>query len=233
MLLNADLTVRTVVHGALLEWKPSPAKGVDRRMLFRIGDEKARATSIVRYAAGSRFARHGHPGGEEFLVLEGTFQDETGDFPVGTYIRNPPGTGHAPGSATGCTIFVKLWQFSADDRERVVRLPGEVEAAALRPGIASSSILFENAAEQVMVEEWKPDAEVELVNPKGLELLVLRGDFADDVDRLAAQSWLRLPAGEPLKARVGSDGARVWFKSAALLPDKLCAFEGADQRKSG
>lgn len=101
-------------------------------MLFRIGEEKARATSIVRYAPDSRFARHGHPGGEEFLVLDGTFQDETGDVPAGTYVRNPPGTGHAPGSATGCTILVKLWQFGADDRARIVRLrPGHGDGAAV------------------------------------------------------------------------------------------------------
>lgn len=233
MVLNADLTVRTIVHGASLDWMPSPAKDVDRRMLFRIGDEKARATSIVRYAPGSRFARHGHPGGEEFLVLEGTFQDETGDFPAGTYVRNPPGTGHAPGSTTGCTIFVRLWQFSADDREPVVRLPGEGEPASLRPGVLSSNILFENPAERVLIEEWKPGAEVALENPKGLELLVLAGGFADDIDALGGESWLRLPAGVRLEARVGPEGARVWFKSAALLPDRVCAFEDEPQRASG
>ncbi len=58
-------------------------------MLFRIGEEKARATFIVRYAPGTSFARHVHSGGEEFLVFDGTFQDEEGDYPVGTYARNP------------------------------------------------------------------------------------------------------------------------------------------------
>lgn len=75
MLINEDLTKRALVHAAKLDWVPSPAKGVDRRMLFRIGDEKARATSIVRYAPESSFAHHEHPGGEEFLVPDGTFQD--------------------------------------------------------------------------------------------------------------------------------------------------------------
>src|ERR1044071_1424911 len=123
-LLNADLAIRTLVHATQLDWVASPAKGVERRMLFRIGEEKARATSIVRYAPGSRFAPHSHPGGEEFLVLEGTFQDESGDFPAGTYVRNAPGSGHAPSALAGCTIFVKLWQFRAGDREHVVCLPG-------------------------------------------------------------------------------------------------------------
>jgi anti-sigma factor ChrR (cupin superfamily) len=218
MLLNADLSLRTVIHAAALDWVPSPAKGVERRMLFRIGDEKARATSIVRYAPGSHFSRHGHPGGEEFLVLEGTFQDETGDFPFGTYVRNPPGTGHEPGTESGCTIFVKLWQFKKDDRERIVR-------SAL--GAPSSRVLFEGAGERVLLEHWRPGAEVQLSNPLGLELLVIAGAFSDGTDTLDRWTWLRLPAGQPLHARVGQQGAHVWYKLAPLLHDDVCAFDAA------
>ncbi|HID07471.1 MAG TPA: cupin, partial [Armatimonadetes bacterium] len=54
--LNADFGKRTVVHGAKLEWQNSPMAGVRRRMLDRIGDEVARATSIVRYDSGSHFS---------------------------------------------------------------------------------------------------------------------------------------------------------------------------------
>ena len=90
MNLNADFTKRVVVHAASLDWKASPMPGVERRMLDRIGDEVARATSIVRYAPESHFSPHVHGGGEEFLVLEGVFQDEHGDFPAGYYVRNPP-----------------------------------------------------------------------------------------------------------------------------------------------
>jgi quercetin dioxygenase-like cupin family protein len=135
MLLNSDLSVGAVIHAARLDWVASPTPGVERRMLFRIGDEKARATSIVRYAPGSRFPHHDHPGGEEFFVLEGTFQDDTGDFPAGSYIRNPPGTRHAPGSQEGCTIFVKLRQFRQDDHEHLIRRPGEGERVDPSPGV--------------------------------------------------------------------------------------------------
>jgi quercetin dioxygenase-like cupin family protein len=230
MLLNADLAERTLVHAAALDWVPSPAQGVERRMLFRIGEERARATSIVRYAPGSQFARHVHPGGEEFVVLEGTFQDETGDFPAGTYVRNPPGSGHEPGARAGCTIFVKLWQFGRDDREHVVRLPGAGEVASLRPGVSSSLILFEGAGERVMLEGWQCGAEIELANPEGLELLVLAGAFIDGAQTLDQWSWLRLAAGEPLRVRVGPQGAHVWYKFAPLLHDDVCAFERQDAR---
>jgi anti-sigma factor ChrR (cupin superfamily) len=44
------------------------------------------------------------------------FQDEHGDFPAGSYVRNPPQSHHTPGSKPGCTMFVKLWQFAMRDR---------------------------------------------------------------------------------------------------------------------
>ena len=88
MELNADFSRRVAVHAARLPWVPSPMAGVERRMLDRIGDEVARATSIVRYAPGSHFSPHAHGGGEEFFVLEGVFQDEHGEFPAGSYVRN-------------------------------------------------------------------------------------------------------------------------------------------------
>ena len=89
---------------------------VERRMLDRIGEEVARTTSVVRYAPQSRFSPHTHGGGGEFLVLDGVFQDEHGDFPI----RNPPTSSHTSGSAPGCTIFVKLWQF---DPAAILRIP--------------------------------------------------------------------------------------------------------------
>src|SRR5579864_5785908 len=137
--LNADFSLPVIVHAARLPWTPSPIAGVDRRMLDRIGDELARATSIVRYAPNSRFSAHTHGGGEEFLVLDGVFEDEHGDYPAGSYVRNPPTTRHTPGSAPGCTLFVKLWQFDPKDRTPV-RLDTAKMAyrpAPGRPGVAA------------------------------------------------------------------------------------------------
>jgi anti-sigma factor ChrR (cupin superfamily) len=105
--LHADLSQRAVLDTNALAWMPSPMAGVERRMLDRRGEEVARATSLVRYAPGSRFERHVHGGGEEIFVLNGVFQDEHGTYPAGSWLRNPPGSVHRPWSEAGCTIWVK------------------------------------------------------------------------------------------------------------------------------
>lgn len=106
--VNAALHERAIAHGARLPWLASPLAGVERRLLYRLGGEQARATSLVRYQPGSHFSAHEHGGGEEILVLEGVFEDEHGRYPAGSYLRNPPGSQHAPGSTGGCVIFVRL-----------------------------------------------------------------------------------------------------------------------------
>jgi len=114
--VNADFSKRVVMHGDSIVWEDSPMKGVDRRRLDRIDSENERVTTIVRYAPNSHFSPHVHTGGEEFIVLDGVFEDDYGDWPAGSYIRNPPQSKHTPGSKPGCTIFVKLWQFHPEDR---------------------------------------------------------------------------------------------------------------------
>jgi hypothetical protein len=222
MNLNADFGARAAVHAARLDWTPSPISGVDRRMLDRIGDEVARATSIVRYAPHSRFAPHTHGGGEEFLVLNGVFQDEHGDYPAGTYVRNPPTSSHTPGSAPGCTLFVKLWQFDPDDRTQL-RL--DTSALSLMPAPELPGVefapLFENAWEFVLLERWAPEVTIDVLLPAGIELLVLDGSFVEGGEEFSTHSWLRLPARATLQAAAGPQGCRLWVKSGHLARTPL------------
>jgi anti-sigma factor ChrR (cupin superfamily) len=208
--INADFGRRAAVHAARMSWSPSPVPGVERRMLDRVGNEVARATSLVRYAAGSRFTAHTHGGGEEFLVLEGVFQDENGDYPAGTYVRNPPGSHHRPASHHGCVLFVKLRQFDPADHIPV-RVPTYFRPMPLcsRPG------------EEVRLEHWQPGASIELAVTGGIELLVLDGSFDEDGEHFSRHSWLRLPAGAWLSALAGPQGAQLWAKSGHLAPTTL------------
>ena len=220
MLINADFTRRAVVHAARAPWVPSPIPGVERRMLDRVGDEIARATSIVRYAVGSAFSPHVHGGGEEFLVLEGVFQDEHGDYPVGSYVRNPPQSRHTPRSDPGCVLFVKLHQFDANDRlqvrldtSRVASIADEKQSGVLLQP------LFTDARETVRIETIAPDTQWDLGDQGGCEMLVLAGQLDGSGEAFRAQSWLRLPPGERARLKAGPQGARAWVKLGHLATE--------------
>jgi hypothetical protein len=217
MEINADFGRRVLINSDEMAWVASPMPGVERRMLDRIGGEVARATSIVRYAPGSKFAPHTHGGGEEFIVLEGVFQDEHGDYPAGTYVRNPPTSRHTPSSESGCIIFVKLWQFDSDDRTAIVIDSSKAELRSLfdRPDIMAT-MLFEDSGETVYIEHWEPGAQSDMLMFGGAEILVLDGNITDHGETLRPGGWLRIPAGGNLSAVASELGARLWIKTGHL-----------------
>lgn len=194
MRINADFGQRAIDRPGDTPWTQSPMPGVERRMLDRIGDEVARATSVVRYAAGSRFSEHTHDGGEEFFVLDGVFSDETGDFPAGSYVRNPIGTRHAPHSDGGCTIFVKLHQFAPDDSAHFAI---DTNGAPFRPGLVpglSVLPLHQHGTESVALVRWAPGTTFSRHRHwGGEEIFVLEGTFQDEYGDYPTGSWLRSP----------------------------------------
>ena len=215
--LNSDFDQRVVQSARNAVWNASPLPGVDRRMLDRIGEEGARATSIVRYAAGSHFDRHVHDGGEEFLVLDGVFSDENGNYPAGTYVRNPPGTSHTPFSRDGCTLFVKLWQFAPDDTEPV-RINTSTAAwhRGLVPGL-SVMPLHEHDGVNTTLVRWAPETRFEPhTHPGGEEILVLDGIFRDEDGDYPSGTWLRSPRGSRHTPYTSAEGALTYVKVGAI-----------------
>ena len=216
MLINADLTRRVALHTETMSWVPSPLPGVHRKMLDRDGGEVARATSLVRYGSGSAFDAHEHGGGEEFLVLDGTFSDEHGDYPQGTYVRNPPGSRHTPFSEAGCTLFVKLRQFAPGDGARVVIHtrngawgPGRIAGVEVMP-------LHSHGPERVLLTRWAPGiAYPRHDHPGGEEVLVLEGALEDENGRYPRGTWLRQPAGSA-HAPLSREGCLLYVKIGHL-----------------
>lgn len=221
--LRADFGQRAVVAPPLPDdWLPSPLPGVTRHMLDRIGGEVARATSVVRYAPGSSFPRHMHGGGEEILVLEGSLSDEQGDYPAGTYLRNPPGTAHAPFSREGCTLFVKLWQFAPGDTQP---LRVDTRIAAWRQGLVpglSVMPLHEHDGISTALVRWAPQTRFNPhVHPGGEEILVLQGLFLDDQGEYPAGTWLRSPRWSRHAPYTGAGGALIYVKVGHLGAELL------------
>jgi anti-sigma factor ChrR (cupin superfamily) len=85
-------------------WLPGLVPGLSVMPLHSHGVEH---TALVRWDPLTRFHPHVHPGGEEIFVLRGTFEDEEGVYPQGTWLRNPSYSRHQPYSREGCTILVK------------------------------------------------------------------------------------------------------------------------------
>jgi anti-sigma factor ChrR (cupin superfamily) len=212
----ADLVKPVIVDSCRLPWTPSPLPGVERRLLDRDdGGETARATSIVRYAPGCAFSPHVHDKGEEYLVLEGVFSDESGDFAKDTYVRNPPGSRHRPFTRDGCTIFVKLRQMPDSERTpRVVWLPEASASATAIAGLERIVLYESHDGERVAIEEFAAGAiwnEREATG--GEEILVLGGTLDYGERPCGPGTWLRMPIEKPMSS---SSGCRIWVKRGHL-----------------
>lgn len=217
MKLRADFSKREVVRPNDYVWKASPASGVERMMLDRIGDEVARATTIVRFAPNSQFDSHTHGGGEEYLVLEGVFSDEHGDYPAGTYVRNPIGTKHRPHiGPEGAKILVKLWQFDENDTEQKAVNTQSIDIGDLTEQGVRELILHDVAGERVCLIQLETDAQLAVTDASGgAEIFVLDGALSDEEGDYPAGTWMRLPAGTE-HAMTSKSQSRIYIKTGHL-----------------
>ncbi|MDC5856754.1 cupin domain-containing protein [Vibrio europaeus] len=192
-MLNMNFAERVVIDTQSIPWVASPAQGVWRKPLEREEAESGHTTSIVRYEAGSQFKTHPHPMGEEIFVLEGVFSDENGDYPAGTYLRNPPGSSHAPFSDEGCVILVKLNQFDAHD-SATVRVNTNTQQWLAGIGGLEVMPLHDFEHEHVALVKWPAG---ERFQPHkhfgGEEILVLSGKFSDENGQYPKGCWIRSP----------------------------------------
>ncbi|MEQ3696165.1 MAG: cupin domain-containing protein [Pseudomonadales bacterium] len=218
MQLRSDFKRREVVTPEDYQWVDSPMPGVERMMLDRVGEESARATSIVRYAPNSEFSPHTHIGGEEFIVLAGVFADEHGEYPAGSYVRNPIGTSHTPRiGSEGATIFVKLQQFAQQDQAQFSVNTQQAEfSPGLVPGLSVLS-LHQFEGESVALVRWAPNTEFQPHRHwGGEEIFVLEGTFHDEHGSYPTGSWLRSPHLSAHNPFTKEDGALIYVKVGHL-----------------
>jgi anti-sigma factor ChrR (cupin superfamily) len=216
MEINADHSQRVVINHHDLPWIASPESGVERRMLERQGGEVAVATSIVRYQPDSQFQMHTHEFGEEILVLDGIFSDETGNYPTGTYVMNPPGSSHAPFSETGCTLFVKLRHLGPDQVDReVIDTKKAPWYQGMVPGLHVMPLMKQGSGSTLV--RWAPQT---YFNPHrhygGEEIFVVDGFFEDEHGRYPSGSWIRSPHLS-LHQPFSKEGCTIFVKTGHLL----------------
>jgi len=215
MNLNMDFEKPVIVLPGQYQWVASPADGVARVPLERRSAESGHKTSFVRFKPDSHFPAHAHPLGEEIYVLDGVFSDQYGDYPAGSYLRNPPGSSHRPFTREGCTLFVKLDQFHPDDLEKIILRPDD---QAWRPGIGNLRVcaLHSHGVESTALVWWPAN---EVFQPHshwgGEEIVVLKGQFIDEHGEYPAGSWIRSPHLSEHFPRVEEE-TLIWVKVGHL-----------------
>lgn len=217
MLINADFSQIAVVKPNDYQWVKSPGGEVERVMLDRVGNETARATSLVRYLPHTIFPEHQHPLGEEILVLSGTFT-ENGDqhYPMGWYLRNPDGSKHIPSSKDGTVIFVKLMQMSKTNTEtlRINTHDPEnwqtIDQHLICP-------LYLSPDEHTYLEKLNPHQSFDEHSLNGIELLILQGELIANGECYPTGSWIRLPIQSRQSFHASDTGATLYVKTGHLL----------------
>jgi anti-sigma factor ChrR (cupin superfamily) len=215
MLIHHHFSQRAVVTPDQYHWVASPQVGVDRVMLDRVGAEKARATSVVRYAPNSHFPPHLHPGGEEILVISGAFMEGECRYPAGWYLRNPPGSFHQPSTDEGALLFVKLWQMS-DREHEPVRINTRDPARWTTADVRDTCVLFVGQTEHVSIERLEPGIALFDKPVGGAELFVLEGTLQEGTRQYGQGAWIRLPPGDCPVIVAGRQGATAYLKTGHL-----------------
>jgi len=195
-MINADMRRAAVAHVAAMTWQRSPGGGVLRKRFHLVGPPEAgEVTSLVRYEAGASFPAHDHPRGEEILVLDGVFSDQTGDHAAGTHLLNAEGFRHAPWSTGGCLLFVKLRQYTGSRSAQLPHASGE---------------LFRHGNE--MTEVRDVSSPLTLGDAGGFELFVIDGAVTVDGERLDRHDWCRRPPGMVSRVENAAERASVYLK---------------------
>lgn len=216
-MLNINFDLQVFINTHTMDWQASPAAGVWRKPLAREDKEQGHATSLVKFDAGAEFANHGHPGGEEILVLSGIFSDASGDYAAGSYFRNPPGFYHSSFSKEGCIILVKLFQFQAGDRQRIHI---DTHQANWRPGIGGLEVmpLHDFEVEHTALVKWPAGEKFQAHSHfGGEEIFVISGEFIDEHGHYPAGSWLRSPHLSSHHPYVEEETI-IWVKVGHLHP---------------
>ena len=164
-----------------------------------------------------QFEEHIHDNGEEIFVLEGIFSDQYGDYPKGTYLRNPHNSNHVPFSKDGCKIFVKLRQFKKGDNISIVKNTLNSEwLQGLVPGLKVMP-LHEYQTEHAAMVKWEPNTRFNAHKHwGGEEIYVVDGVFYDQFGAYPKGTWIRSPHLSEHQPFTRSEGALIFVKTGHL-----------------
>ncbi|MFK8985804.1 cupin domain-containing protein [Acinetobacter seifertii] len=216
MYINADFSQAVIIQPENYHWVKSPRGEVDRVMLDHIGDEIARATSLVKYVPHTIFPEHRHHHGEEILVLSGVFtENQNQHYPAGWYLRSPHQSVHQPSSEEGALIFVKLMQIPTSETQ-TLRINTNDPTQWREIGWRLICTLVDASYEHTYLEKLKPQQLFMEDAEGGIEILITQGQLADKEMFYDAGTWIRLPPKTHAHFQAGLSGASIYVKTGHL-----------------
>ena len=102
---------RVIVDTLACGWEATEQPGLSVIRLHEYGDE---TVALFRLAAGTKALSMNYPSGAEMFLLDGAFENETTNFPAGTWLRLPVGTHQILSSERGCRFYTRQGHYSSD-----------------------------------------------------------------------------------------------------------------------
>ena len=188
--LNLDFTKKIVIETLIQKWIEFPTE--EFKMIILEGHrETEHITSIISYNPGSINQNFNQIQGEEIFVLSGNYINEFGEHPAGTYLRIPPGSAYQAFSQTGCTLFIKINQFTKGDNQKIIIKTNE-QKWLQGHGNLRVMPLHQFSTEGTALVKWPSNEKfIRHSHFGGEEILVLSGKFQDEHGSYPKLTWIR------------------------------------------
>ena len=107
-MLTSDSEHRRINTNEDSRWLPGPTSGTEVLPLHGHGTGNV---MLIRWTDSATFKPGLDPMGEEVLVLNGMLQDKDGEYPAGSWIRNPVKAWQSWGANAGTVVYYKNGHF--------------------------------------------------------------------------------------------------------------------------
>ncbi len=110
-------TTRQQVRTNIFEspWQAGTIPEIELQLLYSQTDYPEKVW-IERWQIGAKLGAVIETDVKEIYVIAGTWSDELGTYPTGSWLRYPPNCEYNPRSETGCTIYVKTYPTDSTQR---------------------------------------------------------------------------------------------------------------------
>ena len=182
--MNSDYEQKALIDTNTIQWQETQVKNVFKKILA-IKDKEE--TSLIRLNEGSVLNQEQKINSVEIFVLEGTYINEYGEYPQGTYLRLPEENEALVKSDKACVIFRKTNFFT--DKQKIII---DTNATLWLQGQGNLEVM--PLYEQTALVKWpKGERFIPHKHWGGEEIIVLKGVFMDEYGEYPKGSWIRSP----------------------------------------